>query len=137
VSSSTATGSEQQPEPPSRSLLIGSSIIRDIDQTKLVDTAVISVSGATVCDIKNRCLSIKDKFKDVTLVVGSNDCAKSEAVDEILDDCKHLLQAASDRSAGSVTVSSICPRTDKPEAYERSLTLNAGLVVLCAETNNT
>ena len=56
------------------SLLIGSSIIRDIDTTKLINTKVVSLPGGHIKDVHNHIKSMESNFKKVTVVVGGNDC---------------------------------------------------------------
>lgn len=96
---------------PMGSLVIGDSIIKNIDQDKLIDTKVISMGGACVDDIKRRCLQMKDKFKDITIVVGTNNCDCTQDAESTISDFSQLLQAGHDR-AQKVTVSSICPPID-------------------------
>jgi len=117
---------------PQTSLLIGDSTIRDFDSGKLVDTKVVSLGGACVNDIKHKCLQSKEHYARVTIVVGTHDCASQDDAEPILNDYKFLLEAAKDR-ADSVTVSSVCPRTDDTEVQERVDIVNAELAVLCAE----
>ena len=117
---------------PQTSLLIGDSIIRDIDSDKLVDTKVISLGGACVDDVKRKCLQSKERYARATIVVGTNDCASQDDAETILSDYKFLLQAAKEK-ADTVTVSSVCPRTDDTEAQGRVDIVNAELAVLCAD----
>lgn len=118
---------------PHTSLLIGDSIIRDIDADKLVDTTVISIGGACVDDVKRRCLQSKERFAKISMVVATNDCASQDDAESILTDYKLLLQAAKEKAV-TVTVSSVCPRTDDSEAQCRVDMVNAELAVLCADT---
>lgn len=120
---------------PMGSLVIGDSIIKNIDQDKLIDTKVISMGGACVDDIKRKCLQMKDKFKDIT-TVGTNNCDGTQDAESTISDFRQLLQAGHDR-AQKVTVSSICPRTDISDIQDRVDTVDAELFTLCTEMNCT
>jgi len=64
-----------------KNLLIGSSIIRDISDTRLVNTSVTSISGGVINDIKKKVSDIKDKLSHIYLVVGGNDCDNDDNPD--------------------------------------------------------
>lgn len=125
----------QSPKPHG-TVILGSSIIRDIDQNKLVATKCICIPGGYINDIQ----AAVDKFPPgeklcrAVLVVGGNDCDSREdkVIADILAEYKDLIEGAK-TIASSVTVSSICPRRKSPELTERIDALNAGLQVLCGE----
>ncbi|CAH1783380.1 unnamed protein product, partial [Owenia fusiformis] len=115
-------------------LIIGSSIVRDIDPSKLVNTDVIPIGGADIDTVHKKLTSLEIKYNTVYLQVGSNDCTKPSKPDEIVNDFKLLIKGASN-IASKVVVSSICPRTDKPSAQEKAESINAALQVICEDDN--
>ena len=59
-------------------LLIGDSLIRNVDENKLDNTIVRSMSGATIGDVHDE-LSIDDKlYKKIFVCAGTNDCSKGD-----------------------------------------------------------
>ena len=60
---------------PKKTVLVGSSIIRDIDPNKLIDTEVRSVSGGKVNDVLNIVRNSTSHVDQLITLVGSNDCA--------------------------------------------------------------
>ena len=100
-------------------LLTGDSVIRDMDEKKLVNTKIHHHRGAKVNDIINDLDKLADEgpYINITLTVGTNDIADQTAyMDGILDKYKTLLYKATDM-AQKVTVSSILPH--KEEAMEK------------------
>ena len=94
----------------SKTLLIGDSVIRDIDETKLNETKV--VSGATsknLIDNLNSEANLDSSYDKVKVVIGSNDCNKhtfNEPVQPILDNIKVIAHKAK-TMADEVTISSV------------------------------
>ena len=122
-----------------RSVVIGSSILRDLDQDKLDNTDVISISGGKVPDIHRKLAELpKDTYNRVTLMVGGNDCdnpgsdVSPQAVTDIITDYRALITDAKSR-APEVFVGTVCPRLKGPDVDARIDSLNAGLNVLCGE----
>ena len=118
------------------SVLLGSSIIRDVDAKKLVDTVVIAKSGAKISEVTKEVEKLVSGYDMLTLVVGGNDCDKptddSTSVTAIIEQYGNLIDAAHVK-AKEVTVSSICPRIKSTATSQRIQALNAGLVPLCEE----
>ena len=117
--------------------VFGSSIIRDIDQNKLVATKCVSISGGLIKDVQTEVDNFPPhrKLSRAVLVIGGNDCDNSGAggdVTDILNQYKDLINSTKS-IANSVTVSSICPRNRSAEVTERISSLNAGLQALCSD----
>ena len=118
-----------------KTLLIGSSIIRDVDEAKIENVEVRSYSGATVKEIHTEMRDIKNKYEKVIIVAGGNDCdtngdgrdISDVIVDyrELITDCKKL--------APEVSVATVCPRLKGLAVTERIDALNVGLQVLCSD----
>ena len=65
-------------------LLIGDSLIRNVDENKLDNTIVRSMSGGAIGDLHNK-LSIDDKlYKKIFVCTGTNDCSKSDMDIEVV-----------------------------------------------------
>ena len=126
---------------PSQTAVIGSSIIRDIDETKLINTQCICISGSKIADVRKKVLEFPttSKLTRVVLAVGGNDCddnSKHRDANDLLAEYKDLILCTKEITM-AVVVSSICPRRRAPEVLDRIGTLNAGLSVLCDELGAT
>ena len=122
------------------SLLIGSSIIRDIDATKLMNTKVVSLPGGHIKYVHNHIKNMGSTFKKVTVVVGGNDCTVTtdpEPVDELLHQFKDMVAEAKCLSA-DINVATVLPRiSDAESVTERIDALNAGIVSTCHTDGHT
>ena len=111
-------------------LLIGDSLIRNVDENKLDNTIVRSMSGTTIGDVHDE-LSTDDKlYKNIFVCAGTNDCSKSEMDVEVVNEkFSTLLLVAQAKVAApnDVIVSSIPPRTDSTRAQQRVEELNSVL----------
>lgn len=127
-------------------LLIGDSIIRDINAKGLENTKVECMRGKKARDIKQKLeqLPIKD-FATVIIQASTNDCTSAEEQKvaegiyaEIVD---NLNARASDTAIG---ISTVCPRTDNVKYEEnvtklndklRSLATSKGCLLIDNDTN--
>ena len=126
-----------------RSLLVGSSIIRDINEKNLDNTEVICLRGGRINDVKN---AVTDKateaaYDRVVLVAGGNDCAPRDTSTDVLpssivDEYRSLVRVSKSK-AKSVTVSSVCPRDISSDVKKYIESVNAGLQVMCTEEDAT
>ena len=122
----------------SETLLIGSSLIRDIDESKLLNTKCICIPGGCFSDAKEAVtkLPTTNKMQRIVLVVGGNDCDGGKdnnhdtATADILSKCEALIKCATEVSL-SIAVSSICPHSRGDAVLERIRALNADLKVAC------
>ena len=122
---------------PEKTVLLGSSMTRNIDDEKLVNVESISVSGGKIDDIKKEVLKYPPtkSLLRVVLVVAGNDCDTSDSTikpSDVVQNYKELIQAAQE-VACSVAVSSILPRNKGPDVTERIDTVNSGLLSLCKD----
>ena len=110
-------------------LLIGDSLIRDVDTHKLVTTSVQSISGAKIKDISKKISRDENRYKNIVICAGTNDCTRDINIDETAEHFSELLQVATEKvaSVGNVTISSIPPRTDNVERQQRVEELNTVL----------
>ena len=115
-------------------LLLGSSVIRDIEAAKNKDIVITSTSGGSILDITEECQATREKFKEVILVVGGNDCSSKVEVDVLLKRYEELVDTAMHLTGGegTVKVSSVCPSAHV-KTQKRIDSFNAGLAVLAGE----
>jgi hypothetical protein len=101
------------------SLIIGSSMIRNIDPAKLKDTSVVSISGGTISHIKDELIKSEVSVGSISIVCGGNDLDSSDhSAEEVLQEYTSLIDTAREHcNGGVVTVSSVLPRPrkNKPE----------------------
>ena len=124
----------QQQQSQKRSSVTGTSLVRDIDGSKLQETDVVSVSGGLYSDLAEK-LSGKpsSSLATVYLVGGGNNCETEAPVDEIIAEFENLGDVAN-RVADQVVVASIPPRkTEDAELMTKIKQVNAELVVKCSE----
>ncbi len=119
-----------------KSLVVGSSIIKDISSSKLDNTEVVSKSGGKISDastvVSSRPTNV---YNRIILVTGGNDCdpkdnAKKQTAAEIVEQYRSLVRTCKEK-AKSVTVSSVCPRVSTDEVKSQIESVNAGLKVMC------
>ena len=118
-----------------KSLLIGSSIIREVSEDKLVNTDVVCKRGGTISDICKEVEKIsKGHYNHIAMVVGGNDCSSqpSRSPTDTVEGYSKLIDAAKAK-AETVTDSSICPRLTSDELQQNIDAVNAGLIAMCGE----
>ena len=118
-------------------LVLGDSIVRDIDEEKLVKTKVVSKSGATTKDIAETLQQDDNSYSSVVICVGTNDCKKQPMdLDIIKANYKDIIEAAKSKvaSTAEIKVCSITPRTDDPKSQENVDKLNDALQQMAATT---
>ncbi|VDI49573.1 Hypothetical predicted protein [Mytilus galloprovincialis] len=96
-------------------LLIGSSIIRDINKNKFIlDTDPICVRGGKTNDITQRLLALpKDtELKNIIIQAGSNDCCSSNFESDKFNEDYKILVATAKSVCENVVISGMCPRLD-------------------------
>jgi hypothetical protein len=117
-------------------MLIGSSIVKDIDQTKLANTIVKCLPGAKVVNLTGEIEKLPGNSYDRLVIVGGgNNCSDTKDSNAIVSDFKVMINAAK-RKANTVTVASVCPRGIS-EVQENIDTVNAGLQSLCSDLSCT
>jgi hypothetical protein len=118
-----------------KSVLLGSSIIREVDEEKLINTDVVCKRGGTIEDIREEVNKLPDEcYSHLSLVIGGNDCDKNppKPAKDIVEKYGELISAAKEK-ARSVTVSSICPRFQSKNVQQCIESVNAGLIATCNE----
>jgi len=133
--SSAVQNKHAAPPPAKSTLLIGDSMIRDVDEKKLINTSVTCLPGATAKRVKEELDKMESTrhHKKIVIVAGTNDCAQEGmSVAETIESFTHLLETASNK-ADEVVVSSVCPRLDSPQNEEHFVSFNIGLQSLCED----
>ena len=137
-SRNATTSMHVQPEAtPARksTLVIGDSMIRDIDAEKLDDTSIKCLPGATVKRVHDelRKIAPAQRHSKIVIVAGTNDCVKEDVnSDDVIKDTSELVTTAQGM-ADEVVISGICPRLDSTKDLDHFAALNAGLQSLCED----
>ena len=117
-------------------LLIGSSVIRNIeatDQSQLLTTCISGIKFKAVTEKLADLESQQKSFKTIHVVTGSSDCNLSESTCEsIKQNVKESIDQAL-KISENVQISSILPRTDDQEANIKAENTNLSLKDLCSE----
>ena len=114
-------------------LVIGDSLLKNVSPI-VDDITVASKRGAKIQDIAKKLKSYKKKFRQITIVCGTNDVSSKVNVSAIGDKFKALLQLATKKSM-SVTVSSIPPRLDEAVTDGKLKETNKCLETIAMELN--
>jgi len=96
-------------------LLVGSSIIRDINKKKNdIDMDPICIRGDKVHDVTERLLQLpKDtKLENMIIQVGSNDCCSKDFALNIFSENYKMLITVAESISNNVVLSGLCPRLD-------------------------
>ena len=116
-------------------LVIGSSVLRNIDESKLVNTKVKSISGGRISDVREALLLDNTRYNKATICVGGNDCCArtdQKPVEDIVASYRELISLAQSKAA-EVSIGSILPRGGNVEAgmADRIDAVNAVLPDIC------
>jgi lysophospholipase L1-like esterase len=130
-----------QPSPDDKddTLVIGDSLLRNLDQSKLQATKVASVSGAKVEDITQE-LEREKPYGRIVCCIGTNDCGTNAfSGDEFSAKAERLVEKAKEKvqDPKAVVVCSLPPRTDKKEYQENVELANACLASLAEKSHVT
>ena len=124
----------------STTLVIGSSLIRNIDEHKLKDTEVRCMSGAKFRDIAAELVALADsdtKYARIVILAGGNDAAapiEHINLEDTINSARAAISAAK-RMSDNVAVSEIPPRFSPPHANDNISALNANVSTLADELN--
>ena len=119
-----------------KSLLVGDSTIKDIDERKLHNTKVICLQGGRIDTVHEVIQNRTDKYDNVTLCVGSNDCADEvEDLDTLIPKYKDLISSTQRLVShpNQIVVSSVLPRCKEPKVQEFIEDFNEDLEKLATE----
>ena len=122
----------------STTLVIGSSLIRYIDENKLKDTEVRCMSGAKFRDIAAELVALADsdnRYARIVILAGGNDAAAPTEhinLEDTVESARAAISAAK-RMSDEVAVSEIPPRFSPPHANDNKSALNANMLTLAEE----
>ena len=123
------------------SLLIGDSLIKEVDETKLIDTQVKSIPGAKASDILKKFDEIdEDRFREVFICTGTNDCSDNDSkVEDVASVIKDIVSKAKSRVSDpkNIKISSVPPRSDSNMSQEKVERLNASIVTIAEDSGIT
>ena len=123
-----------------KSLLVGDSTVKDIDEKKLQNTKVICLQGGRIDTVHEVIQTRTDKYDTVTMCVGSNDCTDDlEDLDTLIPKYKDLLNSAQRlvTHPNQVVVSSVLPRCKEPKVQEFIDDFNEDLMKLTSDNGAT
>ena len=123
-----------------KTLLIGDSLLQDVDENKLLNTKVSAVPGAKIKDIAQKLQNVVESdasYSNVVLCMGTNDCsdpamdvnAASFTYKELVSD----LTTNKGIEASSIVISSVPPRNDDHGSQQRVDSLNAALTTVAVD----
>ena len=119
-----------------KELLLTDSVLSSVDVNKLVNTDIVTVSGAKIDTLCEELDKLPDaKYERILLAVGTNDISDAKGkddTDDLIPKYTNLVDKAKSRS-NCVSVSSVYPRLDKPEYQTKINTFNAQLEVMCTD----
>ena len=119
-----------------KSLLVGDSTIKDIDERKLHNTKVICLQGGRIESVHNAIQTRTDKYENVTLSVGSNYCTDEvEDLDTLIPKYRELISSAQRlvTHPNKIVISSVLPRCNEPKVQEFIEDFNEDLEKLANE----
>ena len=120
-------------------LVIGSSIIRDLDETLYNTTKVIAKSGATPEDLTSILKALAEEgkaFKKITIVAGGNQLQDEPKNVSNTTDSMRLTVAAAKEIGEAVAICELPPRLNSAKATEAIQSFNIELRTLAAETES-
>ena len=118
-----------------KNLVLGSSLLRNFDETKLDRTEVRCLRGAHVSDIAKEVDAMASEelsFSRITLLCGGNDASRpaNEVNLESTMDCYRNVISVAKNLAEDVVIAEIPPRQNPPHAQGNIASLNAALTDL-------
>ena len=125
----TASGESRR----QKTLLIGSSLVRDIQSN---DSSVFEVrkkSGATLPELTDDLDGINQVFDHIIVVGGGNDCSKKDTTTTEISASMAILLAKANEKAINVRVASVLPRPREPEIQIKMDHVNDSIKKLCKE----
>lgn len=129
---------EKNPLP---SLLLGDSLLRDVDQSKLKNTKVISKSGGKLSDLLKELENTDSSFARIVVCGGTNDCSVEKGtefdVDKFSHDTKQIVDLATSKVNNplDVVMYTIPPRLDETNYQHNIETANACIVSLAEKSD--
>jgi len=129
-----AASEQDQTEARDQTLLVGDSLLRNVDQQRLVKTVVVSKSGGRMKDATNAIRSSSGSFSRIVCCTGTNDCSsESFTTDSFTAELKELIEVARLKEPETITISSIPPRSDSTNFQDNVSLANACIASVAEE----
>ena len=114
-------------------LIIGDSLIQNVEPT-LDGITVACRRGAKIHDLTKKLKQEGRKFRQITIVCGTNDISTKMSVNKICEKFRDLLEIAKKRSK-NITVSSIPPRLDEAVTDAKLKEMNKFMEIITKESD--
>ena len=121
-----------------KSLIIGSSLIRNFDEAKLKNHKVCCMPGAQTADVKTKLNNLAEDgnhYKSIFIVVGGNDASASEDkvdVESAVSSMRDIITSCK-RMSDDITISAIPPRAEPAHALAMIHCLNVHFQAIAAD----
>lgn len=102
----------QLPSSKPKMLLLGSSLLRNIQSKDANQLQVICRPGATLDSLQNEIQRLDAHYDKITIVGGGNDCSKAEISTVQISERTHSLLTEASKHTNSLALSSVLPRTE-------------------------
>ena len=115
-----------------KDLVIGSSVIRDIDADKIENTDISCIRGGKIRDIHEQLKANTKDYKSISIVVGGNDCDSKSGTtptEELMSQYSAMVADAR-LQCPDVRLVTVLPRDVGTDTTDRIDALNAGIVEL-------
>ena len=118
-----------------RTLLVGDSIIKGIQERGLQSTTVKCIRGAKVKNIKDNLKDTDIKHYETIMVhVGTNDCSSDAEQKDATKEFKTMVEyIKTENPTTKIIISSVCPRADNADNNQRGRRLNDDLKSLARD----
>ena len=116
-----------------KTLLVGDSVLKKIDEEKLNATKVDAVSGTTVKDVQHRLQAQTAKYENMIVCAGTNDCSDADIDEQRFEATyRDVVKSAKELvlDGRGVRISSIPPRNDSPMKNKRVTRANNAIKAL-------
>ena len=119
---------------PKQTIVIGSSLVKHMDESKIQNTKVMCKPGGKVKDIAEQVKALPSdvKYDKLVLLAGGNDISENNDLESSKTQYKSLVRDAKTKF-NHIVVSAIPPRMKPAEFTEKAAQFNAELQVIAAE----
>jgi hypothetical protein len=135
ANASTTTASQELPPPlPAKTLLIGDSIIRDVDEARLDATDILLLEYGDLAEASEKLQQWQSPCARIAICIGGDACADNNSETRMREHYDALVRTAKEKAEEkSITLLSVPPQTLSTTTQERIDGLNAHI----AETSET
>ena len=123
----------------SKTLLIGTSLLRNIESKDSSKIDVSCLSGAPFESLNAELKNIQSEYKKIVIVTGTTDCRDANTTTAKINDTAHSLLTEAIKHTQSVIISSVLPRidSDNPGCQLKIDTVNENIHKLCSDNSCT